>query len=63
LTARAVADRQRPADLRAADRRSAGRETIRTLSALDLERAAGGLTLSEQTICFRCAPTHPCDPQ
>jgi hypothetical protein len=40
-----------------------GRETIRTLSALDLERAAGGLTLGEQTICFRCAPTYPCDPR
>jgi hypothetical protein len=40
-----------------------GRETIRTLSALDLERAAGGLTLSEQTICRLCAPTHPCNTQ
>jgi len=40
-----------------------GRETIRSLSALDLERAAGGATLSEQTVCFRCFPTHPCDPQ
>lgn len=40
-----------------------GRETIRTLSALDLERAAGGLSLSQQTLCRPCAPTHPCDPQ
>ncbi len=38
-----------------------GRETIRSLSALDLQHAAGGST--EQTVCFRCFPTHPCDPQ
>ncbi len=40
-----------------------GRQTIRSLSALDLERAAGGASDSAQTICFRCFPTHPCDTQ
>jgi len=40
-----------------------GRETIRTLSALDLERAAGGASDSAQTVCFRCFPTHPCNTQ
>lgn len=40
-----------------------GRETIRSLSALDLQRAAGGSADSAQTVCFRCFPTHPCDLQ